>query len=60
MVDAYPHKAQILKGSGASGSGATGGTQGGGGQRTVSRSAFDAMDQMARAKFAKEGGKVTD
>jgi hypothetical protein len=60
MVDAYPHKAQILKGSGASGSGAQGGNGSGGGSKTVQRSAFDAMDQMARAAFVKAGGKVTD
>lgn len=43
------------------GGGGAQGSQGGqGGGKTVTRSAFDAMDQGARAAFAKEGGKVVD
>lgn len=57
LVDAYPHKDHILKGTGSSGSG----TQGGGsqgGKRTVTRSQFDSMsqpDQLAMAKSAQKG-----
>ncbi len=49
MVDQYPHKANILKGSGASGGGATGGGGGGSGKKTMTRSAFDALDPAAKA-----------
>lgn len=42
------------------GGGAPGGGKGGEGVKTVTRSAFDAMDHGARAAFAKEGGKVVD
>lgn len=60
MVDAYPHKAQILRGSGASGSGAQSGGGGAGGAKQIQRAQFDSMSQMERARFAKEGGKVVD
>lgn len=55
MVDQYPHKASILKASGASGSGASG-SQGAGGKKTVSRSQFDALPVLEKAAFAKEVG----
>lgn len=42
------------------GGGAPGSDGSGSGGKQVSRSAFDAMDQGARATFAKEGGKVVD
>lgn len=42
-----------------SGGGAQGGDNKGGG-KTTTRQAFDAMDQGARAAFAKEGGTVVD
>lgn len=59
LVDAYPHKAHILKGSGSSG----GGAQNGGGkpgQKTMTRQAFEALDPTARATHMKDGGAVTD
>lgn len=59
LVDAYPHKAHILKGTGSNGGGAqSGGGQGGG--RSMSRQAFDAMDPVARAAHMKSGGTLTD
>ena len=54
MVDQYPHKETILKGSGASGSGAGGSSGTVGGKRTMSRSAFDALDPTAKAAAVKE------
>jgi hypothetical protein len=57
LVDAYPHKDHILKGTGASGSGAQGGGSQGG-KRTVTRSQFDSLsqtDQLAMAKSAQKG-----
>lgn len=49
MVDAYPFKDNILKGSGASGGGAGGG--GKGGSKTVSRAQFDQMEPLRQAEF---------
>jgi len=52
LVDAYPHKAHILKGSGAAGSGAQNGNPGAGGKKTITRTAFEAMDPAAQAAVA--------
>lgn len=57
LVDSYPHKASILKGTGASGSGSQGGSgggAGGGGKKTYTRQQFDAMSPMDKAAAAKE------
>lgn len=54
MVDAYPHKAHILKGSGASGGGASGGNGGGGGKRTVTRAQFGALSPAEQASTARD------
>lgn len=53
LVSAYPHRDSILKGSGASGSGAAG-SGSGGGQRTMTRAAFDQLSPADRARAAKE------
>jgi len=42
------------------GGGSAGGSSGGTGGKTVSRSSFDAMSHGERAKFVKQGDKVTD
>jgi len=42
------------------GGGAPGGKTGGEGSKTIDRAAWDGMDHLARASFAKEGGKVID
>jgi hypothetical protein len=61
LVDGYPNKASILKGSDASGGGAQPGGNGGGGNvKTMSRSEFEKQDPAAQMKFVKDGGKVTD
>jgi hypothetical protein len=53
LVEAYPHKASILKGSGASGGGAGGGGGGGSGGKTqITRAAFGQLspaEQRAKA-----------
>lgn len=60
MVGQYSNRDMILKGSGASGSGAQGGNGGNAGAKTAPRAAFDSMDQVARAAFLKDGGKISD
>lgn len=54
LVDQYPYKAQILKGSGATGGGAGNSAQGGGGKKSSTRAQFESMDPIGRASFAKE------
>lgn len=57
IVDAYPHKASILKGSGASGSGAAGSNPGAGGKKSYTRAQFDALDPTAQAAAAREANE---
>lgn len=54
LVDQYPYRDNILKGSGASGGGAGGSGGANGGKRTVTRAQFDAMDPAAKATAVKE------
>lgn len=59
LVDQYPHKASILKGSGASGSGAGGsGGQGGGGKQTITRAQFQALSPAEQAAKARDKNVV--
>jgi hypothetical protein len=59
LVDAYPQKAQILKGSGGGGSGAP--SKGGSpGSKTIARKDFDALDPVARSVKMKDGFQVVD
>jgi hypothetical protein len=60
MVNQYPNKDMILKGTGASGGGATQGKPGAGGGKTVSRAQWDGMSQSDRMNHSKAGGAVTD
>jgi hypothetical protein len=53
LVEAYPHRESILKGSGASGGGA-GGSRSVDGKRTIPRSQFDAMSAIEQSTIAKE------
>jgi hypothetical protein len=55
LIDQYPHRDSILKGSGASGSGAQGGGQGG--SRTITRAQLDQMDPLKKAETARAAGK---
>lgn len=64
LVDQYPHKASILKGSGASGSGAGGSNPGAGGKKTYTRAQFDQLDpagqRAASAEVSKGAAVLTD
>ena len=59
MVNQYPNKAMILKGTGASGGGASGGKAGGEG-KTATRAQFEAMAPSARMEFTKGGGQISE
>jgi hypothetical protein len=54
LVDRYPHRDSILKGTGASGSGAGSNPGITGGKRTITRATFDAMDPSAKASAVKD------
>lgn len=60
LVESYPHRDQIMKGSGASGSGASGGA-GSGGKKAYSRAEFNTFDPAKQAAVAADvrGGKAT-
>lgn len=60
LVESYPHRDQIMKGSGASGSGASGGA-GSGGKKAYSRAEFNKFDPVKQAQVAADvrGGKAT-
>ncbi|MGE8367008.1 DUF6651 domain-containing protein [Cupriavidus sp.] len=58
MVDTYPHKTHILKGSGASGGGSQGGNGGGGGKKTITRAQFSQLDPAAQAATARDANTV--
>ena len=60
MIDAYPFKESILKGTGASGSGAQGNQGGQGGAKTLTRQQFDALSHADRAAKIKDGYTVVD
>lgn len=59
MVNAYPHKEMILKGSGASGGGAKP-SGGAAGSKTMARAQFEQLDPAARMATMKSGVSVTD
>jgi len=58
LVDQYPYKAQILKGTGSSGSGASG-SQGTSGQKTITRAQLEALPPAERGAALK-GVALTD
>lgn len=60
MVNQYPNKDMILKGSGASGGGAQGGKAGAGGSKEISRAQFNAMDHASRSAAMREGATISD
>ena len=61
MVNQYPNKDMILKGSGASGSGmAASGNAGAGGNKSMTRAQFEAASPHERMTHAKAGGVVVD
>lgn len=63
LVEAYPYRDHILKGSGANGSGAQGGANGAGGggaQKSLTRAAFASLSAVAQMQHIKASGVVTD
>lgn len=54
LVEDYPYRDSILKGSGASGGGAGGSVRTVGGKKTMTRSAFDALDPAAKVATVKD------
>lgn len=60
LVENYPYRDQILKGSGATGSGASGGS-GNGGKKAYTRAEFNTFDPAKQAQVAADvrGGKAT-
>lgn len=58
LVQAYPHRDRIMKGTGASGGGA-GPSNGTGGKKTMTRAQFEALAPMAQMAAAKEA-TITD
>lgn len=58
LIDQYPYRDNILKGSGANGGGAQP-SGGGAGKKSMGRAAFEALDPAGRAEFVKGGGTVT-
>ena len=60
IVDAYPHKAHILKGTGASGGGAQAGHGGNNGKSSMTRTAFEALSPADKQASIKAGATITD
>lgn len=60
LVDQYPYKDHILKGSGGNGGGAKPGNGAAGGPKTMTRAEFNAMGQADRAAKLKDGFKVVE
>jgi hypothetical protein len=59
LVDDYPYRDSIMKGTGASGGGSNGGA-GSGGKKTLTRTQFNTMDPIAQRAHFKTGGTVVD
>lgn len=59
LVDSYPYRDTILKGTGNSGSGSQGGTAGAGG-KTLTRAAYEAMDPAAKSAAMQSGTTLVD
>ena len=59
LVDSYPHKASILKGSNASGSGALP-SAGPTGSKTISRAEFSKLDPATQMARIKDGASLVD
>lgn len=60
LVDAYPYKDHILKGSGSTGTGGKPNSGTGNGAKTLTRSEFDKLDPAARTAKMREGFTLTD
>jgi hypothetical protein len=60
LVEAYPYRDTIVKGSGASGSGAGGSTKTVGGKKAITRAQFDELDPTQKMTSLKEGIVIVD
>lgn len=60
LIDEYPHKDHILKGTGNSGGGSKNNNGGGAGSKTISRSQFEALDAGSKASKMNDGFTITD
>jgi len=60
LIDNYPHKDHILKGSSASGSGSQGGQGSGSSKTSLARSQFDQLPPAKQMEHIKSGGTITD
>lgn len=60
IVNGYPQKEHILKGSGGGGGGAQPANKGDKGDKTLTRTAFDALDPVTQSSKMREGFKVVD
>lgn len=59
LIESYPHRDHILKGSGANGGGAGGGS-GAGNSKQATRQQFEQMAPAKQMEFIKGGGSVVD
>jgi hypothetical protein len=57
LIDQYPYKDQIMKGSGSSGSGASNGAANQGGKRVLTRAQFNSLDGEGQRAAAIEAGQ---
>ncbi|CAI1512594.1 Uncharacterised protein [Serratia quinivorans] len=60
LVDSYPYRDQILKGSDASGSGVQGAGPAHKGSKNLSRAKFDALPPAQQMEHVTAGGQITD
>lgn len=60
IVENYPHRDSILKGTGSSGAGASNSGGGGGGAKSMNRQSFEALGPAERIAHVQGGGTVTD
>lgn len=60
LIDGYPYKESILKGSGAHGGGAGGAGSGANGAKALNRAAFEALAPAQRSAHFKAGGTLVD
>lgn len=60
LVEQYPQRDYILKGSGASGGGASGGSANGSGGKTMTRAQYEAIPPMERAAAMRSGVQMVD
>ncbi|WP_369606273.1 DUF6651 domain-containing protein [Serratia marcescens] len=60
LVESYPYKDKILKGSEASGGGSNGGGGNGGGGKSIPRAKFESLPASQQMEHVKAGGQIID